>query len=185
MCGAQTRLCVCQCAVVSFLKMWRRPRRPCSRHRVWCSRHKSVPPRVCLPVAHAVRAEPEDVVGPRPVGVGRRLRRIGFGSWGLSESTERFGGPDGGVASGCRAVEMLRSRAVRSRRFFGSRSVAEGPVEALRADAFRYTDMYALEYGFVRDSSRLPRRRPRLPLLAKGRPKTSVAPARQPYWAAP
>ena len=66
---------------------------------------------------------------------------------------------------------------------FGSLSVTGGPVEALLAKSSRFTEMYAAEYGFARNSSRLSRRRPRLSLFAEDYPKTSRGPAWRLFWA--
>ena len=69
---------------------------------------------------------------------------------------------------------------------FGSCSTDGGPVEPLVVDAFWYTEMYALEYGFARNSSRLPvGNYPRAPLFAENPPRASVDAASLLYCAAP
>ena len=65
------------------------------------------------------------------------------------------------------------------RELFGAFSAAEGLVEALLEACLPY----ALVYVFVRDSARMPFRRPHLSLSAKDYPKSSADPAWQQYWA--
>ena len=95
------------------------------------------------------------------------------------KGTERFVGADAKLVSGSRVMRNAAALGRTFKELFGSCPVAGGPLEALLVDAFRYTELYASECGFARNSSRLPRRRPRWSLFAEDLPKTSVGPARQ------
>ena len=63
------------------------------------------------------------------------------------------------------------------RKLFGSCPGDEGPVETSLVHAVRHAEMYVLEYGFARNSSRLSCRRARLLLFAEDYPETSVGAA--------
>lgn len=129
----------------------------------------------------AARAESADVMGLWFLVGGRFLQSRGVRPRRVSESYRvacrpgrkecvRLSRDDPGAASGRVCKEL-----------FGSRPANEGTVDTLLVAAFRYTEMYALESGFVCNSSRLSRRRPRLSLFAEDYPRTSVGPVRLLY----
>ena len=94
------------------------------------------------------------------------------------KGTGSFARPDGKMAPGHRVMENASALGRMFKELSGSCSIGEGPVETLHVEAFRYTEMYALEYGSARNSSRLPCRRPLRSLFPEGYPKTSGEPAR-------